>query len=526
MSQHSDSSSENDPEPLAKDLWQTAFVYHFILKFNSLFVRHKDSKNKFDFSPWELEAALETQEENDLLKNLICTFAANLIPGRTVPLPWTERTLANVKSLVNAHLMLSRTPTVDPEDWEGMEEKHAQKYDKKHSDGEELVTNKNEWDHQVDSARQSDFYMDGNPFGWNAVTKSGRVRSCEDLFKLPTWEKVQLLRYLCEWQLSEMPALRDFLEQQFTQQDADCLLDEIGRDKEGRVYFAEGEWARIYREGVNYEWHVVCSGLEEMETFALTLLERPPVNGEVLENHLVEREPKAELKQEVLPDAVQEHQEEESEKKEEPEDGPEAEYLLREKILTIILPKMQELDQIRQQVVAKRLYDEEKKREKEAMRLYMRQNPVEYGPRTSRKRVNYKDVWISDESDGDWDEKDNDVEYMDIQEAETGEEDPYRVAFPNVSRSGRTIKPTRVLEEEEPVVLRSSKRQRVGDYGEHIGDESAMTDDLLGDPVEHVSEDVPIVSISVQENSAAVDTPVGLVAEQENQEPSTDDLVA
>ncbi|CAG8824875.1 20351_t:CDS:2 [Gigaspora margarita] len=211
MSMEIQPNAEN--ESIARSMPEMGFIIAFCEKFKPLF-------KGFEFWPEELEGALATEADSDLIDQVHCIFLTNC---------------------------LNRTKPVSRQVWRKLlSETIDQKLKKSYQ-----------------------FYRDYNP-----------LRRVKNYNELDIRDKVLILNNLVTWQLQEGKEVRKLIEQEYRSSKRNegnsLVVEPFGEDKRGRKFYYFGYGARVYRETIpssksskpkKFIWEIISTTLEELENF-------------------------------------------------------------------------------------------------------------------------------------------------------------------------------------------------------------------------------------------------------------------
>ncbi|KAG9292804.1 hypothetical protein G9A89_006365 [Geosiphon pyriformis] len=200
----------------AKDMWETAYIIAFCQKF-------KSALKNLRFWPEDLERALESGAEEDLLEDIHSRFLSNC---------------------------LNRKKPIESDCWQ------------------KILSSTIDQHLQMDT---SGFYIDHNPLRG----KDGNI----NYYSLNTQNKVWILYSLINWQLQESEAVRDLINESYkrTRKNWENPLEvqELGQDSKNAKYYYIGNAARIYREkfpkassiptNKNVTWAAVTTDMEDIQ---------------------------------------------------------------------------------------------------------------------------------------------------------------------------------------------------------------------------------------------------------------------
>ncbi|CAG8515873.1 7602_t:CDS:2 [Cetraspora pellucida] len=202
-----------ESENIARSMPEMGFIIAFCEKFKPLF-------KGFEFWPEELEGALATEADSDLIDQVHCIFLTNC---------------------------LNRTKPVSRQSWRKLlSETIDQKLKKSYQ-----------------------FYRDYNP-----------LRRVKNYNELDIRDKVLILNNLVTWQLQEGKEVRKLIEQEYRSSKRNegnsLVVEPYGEDRKGRKFYYFGYGARVYRETTiphkgskskRYMWEVISTTLEDLENY-------------------------------------------------------------------------------------------------------------------------------------------------------------------------------------------------------------------------------------------------------------------
>ncbi|RIB03339.1 hypothetical protein C2G38_792879 [Gigaspora rosea] len=202
-----------ESENIARSMPEMGFIIAFCEKFKPLF-------KGFEFWPEELEGALATEADSDLIDQVHCIFLTNC---------------------------LNRTKPVSRQVWRKLlSETIDQKLKKSYQ-----------------------FYRDYNP-----------LRRVKNYNELDIRDKILILNNLVTWQLQEGKEVRRLIEQEYRSSKRNegnsLVVEPFGEDRRGRKFYYFGYGARVYRETIpstrsskpkKFIWEIISTTLEELENF-------------------------------------------------------------------------------------------------------------------------------------------------------------------------------------------------------------------------------------------------------------------
>ncbi|CAG8677439.1 12056_t:CDS:2 [Dentiscutata erythropus] len=202
-----------ESENTVRSMPEMGFIIAFCEKFKPLF-------KGFEFWPEELEGALATEADSDLIDQVHCIFLTNC---------------------------LNRTKPVSRQVWRKLlSETIDQKLKKSYQ-----------------------FYRDYNP-----------LRRVKNYYELDIRDKVLILNNLVTWQLQEGKEVRKLIEQEYRSSKRNegnsLVVEPFGEDRRGRKFYYFGYGARVYRETIvshksnkskKFIWDVISTTLEDLENY-------------------------------------------------------------------------------------------------------------------------------------------------------------------------------------------------------------------------------------------------------------------